>query len=197
MMNIDPLEPNRFYHIYNRGNNDENIFIEEKNYSFFLQKMIKYLVPMADIYSYCLLKNHFHILLKIKSKEHLPEKYKVNVHLPISNLFNSYTKSINKSYNRTGSLFQEHLKRNCVKDEQYIKELVLYIHLNPVKHNFTDNFKTYQNSSYRAYLSDKPSNLSREYILELFGGKENFEFCHHEKQLKYYGLLDEIDKMDF
>ncbi len=197
MMNIDPLEPNRFYHIYNRGNNDENIFIEEKNYSFFLQKMIKYLVPMADIYSYCLLKNHFHILLKIKSKEHLPEKYKVNVHLPISNLFNSYTKSINKSYNRTGSLFQEHLKRNCVKDEHYIKELVLYIHLNPVKHNFTDNFKTYQNSSYRAYLSDKPSNLSREYILELFGGKENFEFCHHEKQLKYYGLLDEIDKMDF
>ena len=196
-MNIDPLEPNRFYHIYNRGNNDENIFIEEKNYSFFLQKMIKYLVPMADIYSYCLLKNHFHILLKIKSKEHLPEKYKVNVHLPISNLFNSYTKSINKSYNRTGSLFQEHLKRICVKDEQYIKELVLYIHLNPVKHNFTDNFKTYQNSSYRAYLSDKPSNLSREYILELFGGKENFEFCHHEKQLKYYGLLDEIDKMDF
>ena len=197
MMNIDPLEPNRFYHIYNRGNNDENIFIEEKNYSFFLQKMIKYLVPMADIYSYCLLKNHFHILLKIKSKEHLPEKYKVNVHLPISNLFNSYTKSINKSYNLTGSLFQEHLKRNCVKDEHYIKELVLYIHLNPVKHNFTDNFKTYQNSSYRAYLSDKPSNLSREYILELFGGKENFEFCHHEKQLKYYGLLDEIDKMDF
>ena len=197
MMNIDPLEPNRFYHIYNRGNNDENIFIEEKNYSFFLQKMIKYLVPIADIYSYCLLKNHFHILLKIKSKEHLPEKYKVNVHLPISNLFNSYTKSINKSYNRTESLFQEHLKRNCVKDEQYIKELVLYIHLNPVKHNFTDNFKTYQNSSYRAYLSDKPSNLSREYILELFGGKENFEFCHHEKQLKYYGLLDEIDKMDF
>ena len=196
-MKIDPLEPNRFYHIYNRGNNEENIFIEEKNYTFFLQKMIKYLVQVADIYSYCLLKNHFHILIKIKSKENLPEKYKQNVHLPFSNLFNSYTKSINKGYNRTGSLFQEHLKRNSVEDEEYIKMLVLYIHLNPMKHNFTDNFKTYPHSSYRAYLSDKPSNLSREYILDLFGGKENFEFCHHEKQLKDEGLLDEIDKMDF
>ena len=195
-MEKEPLEPDCFYHIYNRGNNEENIFLEEKNYNFFLQKMVKYLIPIADIYSYCLLKNHFHILLKIKPKEDLPEEYKERVHLPFSNLFNSYTKSINKYYNRTGSLFQEHLKRNKVEDEEYLKQLVLYIHLNPVKHNFTDDFKKYQHSSYGGYLSGKPTNLKRDYILELFGGRENFEFCHHEKQLKYEGLIGEIDKMD-
>ena len=195
-MEKEPFEPDCFYHIYNKGNNEENIFIEEKNYNFFLQKIIKYLVPIADIYSYCLLKNHFHILLKIKPKEDLPEEYKETVHLPFSNLFNSYAKSINKHYNRTGSLFQEHLKRNKVENEDYLKQLLLYIHLNPVKHNFIDNFKEYPHSSYLAYESDKPTHLKRDWILELFGGKENFEFCHDEKQLKYEGVLDEIDKMD-
>lgn len=195
-MEKEPLEPDCFYHIYNRGNNEENIFLEEKNYSFFLQKMIKYLVPVADIYSYCLLKNHFHILLKIKFKEDLPEKYKESVHLPFSNLFNSYAKSINKHYDRSGSLFQEHLKRNKVKNEGYLKQLVLYIHLNPVKHKFIGDFKQYPHSSFRSYISDKTTNLKREYVLELFGGIENFEFCHHEKQLKYEGLIDEIDIMD-
>jgi REP element-mobilizing transposase RayT len=196
-MEKDTLEPDCFYHIYNRGNNNENIFIEEKNYNFFLQKMIKYLVPIADVYAYCLLKNHFHILLKINSRENLPEKYREDIHLPFSNLFNSYTKSINKHYDRTGSLFQEHLKRNRLEDEEYIRQLVLYIHLNPVKHRIYSNFKEYPHSTFRAYLSDKPTNLSRDYILELFGGRDNFEYSHHEKSLKLEGLLAEIDDMDY
>ena len=71
-----------------------------------------------------------------------------------------------------------------------------YIHLNPVKHKFIGDFKQYPHSSFRSYISDKTTNLKREYVLELFGGIENFEFCHHEKQLKYEGLIDEIDIID-
>lgn len=195
-MEIEPLEFGGFYHFYNKGNNNENIFMEDKNYAFFLNKVAKYLIPIADIYAYCLLKNHFHILLKIKDKEEFVSGSTSKIHLPFSNLFNSYAKSINNYYNRSGSLFQEHLKRNKVENEEYLKQLILYIHLNPVKHGFVDDFRKYKHSSYAAFLSDKPTNLKREYILDLFGGRDNFEFCHHEKQIRYEGLIGEIDEMD-
>jgi len=77
-----------------------------------------------------------------------------------------------------------------------MKQLILYVHLNPVKHKFTDDFKTYPFSSYKTYLSEKPTSIDRTYILELFDGKENFEFCHHERQIKYENVVGEIDKMD-
>lgn len=192
----DTFEAGQYYHVYNRGNNRENIFIEDKNYNYFLQKVKKYLLPIADVYAYCLLKNHFHIVLRIKDKEELPEKFKQKIHLPFSDLFNSYSKSINKAYNRTGSLFQEHLQRNRIEHEDYLKQLIVYVHLNPVKHNFTKSFETYLHSSYRSYISDKETSLDRDFILELFGGLKNFKFYHDERRLVYKGVVDEIDKMD-
>ncbi|MBA4318341.1 MAG: transposase [Flavobacterium sp.] len=195
-MEKDIFESGQYYHIYNRGNNKENIFIEEKNYNYFLEKMKKYLLPIADVYAYCLLKNHFHIVLKIKEEEELPEKLKEKVHLPFSNLFNSYAKSINTAYNRTGSLFQEHLQKNRIENEEYLKQLIVYVHLNPVKHKFTKSFETYLQSSYRSFLSNKETSIDRDFILELFGGLENFKFYHDERRLTYEGLIDVIDKMD-
>jgi putative transposase len=195
-MEKDIFESGQYYHIYNRGNNKENIFIEEKNYNYFLEKMKKYLLPIADVYAYCLLKNHFHIVLRIKDKEELPEKLKEKIHLPFSNLFNSYSKSINTAYNRTGSLFQEHLQRNRIEKEEYLRQLIVYVHLNPVKHKFTESFETYAHSSYRSFLSQKETSIDRDFILELFGGVDNFIFYHDERRLVYEGVIDSIDKMD-
>jgi len=65
-MLIDTIEEGFFYHIYNRGNNGGNIFFDEENYTYFLQLLAKYILPVAEIYAYCLLKNHFHILVRIK-----------------------------------------------------------------------------------------------------------------------------------
>jgi len=195
-MKKDVFEAGVVYHFYNRGNNKENIFTEDRNYTYFLKLVKKYLLPIADIYAYCLLKNHFHLALKIKEKEDLPKKYQEKIHLPFSNLFNTYTKSMNNAYDRTGSLFQEHPQRNRVENEEYLKQLIIYIHLNPLKHKFTGKFENYKYSSFPSYLSNKETNLEREYILELFGGKENFAFYHHESQLKLEGLLDKIDEFD-
>ncbi|PAM92053.1 hypothetical protein B4N84_24880 [Flavobacterium sp. IR1] len=192
----DFFEAGRYYHIYNRGNNKENIFIEEKNYFYFLEKVKKYIFPIADIYAYVLLKNHFHIVLRIRDREDLPEKFKNKIHLPFSNLFNSYSKSINKAYDRTGSLFQEHLQRNRIEDENYLKQVIVYIHLNPIKHKFAKCFETYLHSSYRSYLSVKPTSIDREFILNLFGDLENFKFCHDEKKLIYEGVINDIDLID-
>ncbi len=196
-MEKEVFEIGHYYHIYNRGNNKENIFIEEKNYNYFLKKMKEYLIPIADIYAYCLLKNHFHIVLKIKDKEHIPEKYLEKIHLPFSNFFNSYSKSINKRYDRTGSLFQEHLQRNRILEENYLKQLIVYVHLNPIKHKFSKTFENYLHSSYQAYLSNRETSIDRDFILNLFGGIENFKFYHQEKSLKYEGILKEIDELDY
>lgn len=195
-MDKDVFESGQYYHVYNRGNNREDIFIEGRNYIYFLEKMKKYLLPAVDIYAYCLLKNHFHIVLRIKDENELPEKIKEKLYLPFSHLFNSYSKSINKAYNRTGSLFQEHLQRNRIGNEAYLKQLIIYVHLNPVKHKFTKNFESYSHSSYRSYLSDKLSNVDRNHILELFDGLENFKFCHDERRIVYEGVIGDVDKMD-
>ncbi|TDP03689.1 transposase [Flavobacterium sp. 245] len=195
-MKRDIFEHGQYYHIYNRGNNKENIFVEEKNYNYFLEKLKKYIVPIADIYAYCLLKNHFHIVLRIKEREDTPEKFKGKIHLPFSNLFNSYSKSINKSYNRSGSLFQEHLQRNRIENENYLKQLIIYVHLNPIKHKFTEDFENYLHSSYRSYLTDKQSSIDRQFILELFDDLGNFKFCHDERRIIYEGVLNDVSLSD-
>lgn len=102
-----PLEEGKFYHIYNRGINATNLFYDESNYNYFRVKYAKYLFEVVDTYAYCLLKNHFHLLIKVK--ENLSDSlsiglnHKMGLHHPdrivskrFSDLFNSYSKSINK-----------------------------------------------------------------------------------------------------
>lgn len=179
----DVLEPGGTYHIFNRGNNGENIFKEEANYNYFLHLIKVHLIPVCDIYAYCLLKNHFHFLLKIKETNELSIIHQQKAYLPFSNMFNAYTKAINKRYVRSGSLFQEHLKRKRVEDEKYLIQLIAYIHLNPVKHGFTEDFKSYRFSSYQAYKSSKTSLLKREVVLSLIE-REVFEYWHDERNLQ-------------
>jgi len=182
-MKKDIFESGAIYHIFNRGNNRENIFIEEKNYYYFLKQLKKYILPVADVYAYCLLKNHFHLLLRIKDEKYLPEKVKNKPHLPFSNLFNSYSKSINKMYSRTGSLFEEHLKRKRVDDMEYFTQLIAYIHLNPVKHGFTNDHRSYKFSSFQSYISDKTTGVNKDFIFSLIE-KDSFLYWHDLKRIE-------------
>lgn len=191
-MKQDFFESGVVYHVFNRENNQEDIFIEDKNYSFFLSLMKKYLLPAAHIYAFCLLKNHFHIALRIKDESLLTKKLKQKPYLAFSNLFNAYSKAINKAFNRRGSLFQEHLHRIRVEDEEYLMQLIAYIHLNPVKHGFTDNFKQYKYSSFQAYQSEKPTSIEKNYILSLFGDEGNFEYWHDLNKLYLEERMNDI-----
>ena len=142
-MHYQPLQPGCYYHIYNRGNNKEDIFIENKNYDYFLSLAKKHLTPVSEILAYCLLKNHFHFLVRINddvSSGHVSRSF--------SNLFNAYAKAINKAYGRTGSLFQDRFSRRLVEKEHYLMRLIPYIHLNPIHHGFSDSFSDYKFSSY-------------------------------------------------
>ncbi|SFP93601.1 transposase [Parafilimonas terrae] len=169
----EPLQPGNFYHIYNRGNNKENIFKEEKNYAYFLQLWKKYIVAVADTYCYTLLPNHFHFLLY--TKENADAKI---LSQAFSNMFNAYTKTINKVYQRTGSLFQERFGRKKITDESYYTTIIFYIHANPQKHGLTKDFTEYTHSSYQSLLSEKPTLLNRQKVFEWFGNKKGFVHLH-------------------
>ena len=69
----EPFEPNNIYHVCNHGNGDDLIFREDDNYRFFLERLRVYITPVAAIYAYCLMPNHFHFLLRVKPEEELIE----------------------------------------------------------------------------------------------------------------------------
>jgi len=171
MANPIPLQPGRFYHIYNRGNNGENLFLEDRNYRYFLQLYIQHVHPVVETYAYCLLRNHFHLLVRIKDLTGLEPK---PPHQYFSNFFNAYTKSINKAYGRTGSLFERPFRRIEVMGAAYFRNVVAYIHRNPQHHGFVDDFREWPFSSYDVVLSEHATRLQRDVVLEWFGGPQEF-----------------------
>lgn len=186
-MKYEPLIANRFYHIYNRGNNKEAIFLEEKNYSYFLNLMKTHLSPVSKIYSYCLLKNHFHLLIETREIE--DDK---NISRAFSNLFNAYAKAINKSYCRTGSLFQDRFQRKLIKDEAYLKTLIIYIHLNPEKHGLVEDYRKYKYSSFPSLIVERPSSIERQAVLNYFDGRENFISSHNHRKAEIMENTEDI-----
>ena len=180
--NQQDLEKDKFYHIYNRGNNSCLLFYNEKNYEFFLRRFDMYLSDFVDVYAYCLLPNHFHLLIRIKEVELVDEHGEIEtISKAFHRLFTSYSKAINKQENRHGSLFENPFKRKEITDETYFTNLVFYIHANPQLHELTTDFKTYYWSSFARILNDKPSKLKKEEVLDWFNDKENYVFFHNQK----------------
>ncbi len=206
-----PLLYDTYYHIYNRGNNRENIFIEERNYDYFLKLYEKHLAPVTDLFSYCMLRNHFHLSLKTKSEEEIIEHNKTlkvslsNKNLigqtsldnqvssqtrkplgsqyisqQFSNFFNAYTKSINTAYGRTGSLFQHPFGRVPITTERQFWNVIAYIHQNPQKHGFVKDFRDWKYSSYGIILTEKPTIVNRNEVMQWFGTKEDYLSLHQQ-----------------
>ena len=94
------------------------------------------------------------------------------------NLFNAYTKAINKSYDRTGSLFQNPFGRKMVTSDAYFVRLITYIHQNPRKHGLVDDFRDWIYSSYHAHASEKTTLLKRDAVLAWFGDRAGFDAFH-------------------
>jgi REP element-mobilizing transposase RayT len=192
-----PLQPGKYFHIYNRGINGQNIFLEEKNYSYFLEKYSQYVSPYTDTFAYCLLRNHFHLLIRAKEEEEIRrilngKKVNKSVSWHLSNvfasLFKSYAQAINKRYNRTGGLFEEPFHRIEVSDDSYFTRLVWYIHHNPQKHGFVSDYRDYAHSRFHSHLQEKKTTLNRKEVLDWFGGKDrylNFHEIQHNMDAKF------------
>ena len=194
-----------YYHIYNRGVNRENIFFEERNYEYFLKLYEKYIVPVVDTFGYCLLRNHFHLAVRVKSEEEIQtlRVLSSNGHIAgpgdptirnpsqpgkplgshyvstqFSNFFNAYAKAINKAYNRTGSLFQHPFGRVPITSDRQFWSVIAYIHQNPQKHGFVNDFREWKYSSYGVLLAGKHAFLDRDVVLDWFGGRDEYLNLH-------------------
>jgi REP element-mobilizing transposase RayT len=195
---VQPLVPGNYYHIYNRGNNRENLFREERNYRYFLELYAHHVYPVADTFAYCLMPNHFHFLVRIKTEDEVGKTSWVgeDKHLTglrdlsgvrspyspsqhFSNLFNAYTKAVNKAYGRTGALFQRPFGCIEITSERYYTNLIFYIHANPQKHGLIDDFRAWPWSSYHALFANCTTHLCRDVVLGWFGGSVQMEAFHH------------------
>ncbi|PIF43169.1 REP element-mobilizing transposase RayT [Chryseobacterium sp. 52] len=183
MTNAEHFEPGCIYHVYSHANGKDVLFAEDSNYQYFLERLLKYITPIAEIYAYYLMPNHFHLLVKFKDLEN---DEVVNEHQylmkPFSNFLNSYAKAYNKKYNRKGALFLDFLRRKKVQDEKYLLKVLHYIHNNPVHHGFTSQVEKWKYSSY--INIEKPSSLERSTILKYFDAKEDF-IGYHRSNVEY------------
>lgn len=226
MQTIEKLEHGQFYHIYNHGVGERDLFRDANNYEYFLELYDKYVTPVADTYAWVLMPNHFHVLVRIK--DNVVYKYSnadrsidavrfeevkwqtvaldnltasegpVSVndrktpkpHLHFSHLFNAYCKYYNNYHQTRGALFERPFKRKLIDTNEYLRQVVVYIHNNPVHHRFCKHPLEYPWSSYLTCTSDKATKLKRDEVIAWFGGKQEYE-KEHRKKID----MNEMDKL--
>ncbi|MCR9098813.1 MAG: hypothetical protein NXI25_02605 [bacterium] len=199
-----PLEPGHYYHIFNRGNNRENLFYKPGNYDYFLRKYAHYLEGYVETAAYCLLPNHFHLVVRVRPMEALlpvataafkkqwakvkPEGeeavhdwlcWSVSERIRLWKM--GYSKAINRQEGRIGSLFQKPFRRKRIDDDDYLRHAIAYVHLNPAAHGIWDDFGSYPWSSVGCY-EKREEGLNGLIRPEwaVFGGKEACLEYHHQ-----------------
>ena len=189
--NVCDFLPEHYYHVFNRTNNKERLFVKRQNYQYFLRKYHEHLGSVLTTYAYCLLGNHFHLLVKVCSEERLSQlesttDVEVDCNRIVREQFRifviSYSKAFNRQEERYGSLLQRPFKRVEISSEVKYANMFYYIHANPELHKIVKDFRSYEWSSYQTLIGSKPTKMPREEILEWFGGVEKFINFHEEKQ---------------
>jgi putative transposase len=162
-----------FYHLYNRGNNRERIFFERENYLLFLRRLRQHLLPVLDVVAYCLMPTHYHLLVRIKTTE-VSETSVVSRAMMRFSV--SYTKAMNKRYDRVGSLFQGAFQAKRVDSDAYLAHLSRYIHLNPMLVGYGSSPEEWEFSSYPEYLGLRDGSLPMpDFVLVQFPTREAYQ----------------------
>jgi putative transposase len=170
-----------FYHIYNRGNNKQLIFFTDDNYLFFLKKIREQLLPFADIVAYCLMPNHFHILIRAteqstKERVSFGGKPMQEFAYRIGIMLSSYTQAVNKANKTSGSLFQQKTKAKLLAEEinnrqvSYLEYCFFYIHQNPLTAGLVKQLSDWKFSSYLDYSEKRNGTLCNKKLLFEYTG---------------------------
>lgn len=162
------LSETKIYHIMIRGNQRQNIFLDEEDKIKFIEILKKKKAHQEYLlYAYCLMNNHVHLLLQEYQDELSRIMKKINV---------SYVYYFNRKYQRIGHLFQDRFKSEKIEKENYLLATISYIHNNPVKAVIAQAPAEYQWSSYNQYVNPKevifPLIIEREKLLSFFSSNE-------------------------
>lgn len=180
--------PGAHYHVMARGNERKKIFLSVKDHELFL-KTLRQMTKFHHvlIQAYCLMPNHFHLAITTPD---------ANLSKAIGWMQTTFTIRYNKKYHRVGHLFQGRFKAHLVGSEDYGKELVRYIHLNPVRPqdkkkkiplSAKQRLMNYRWSSHQEYLGKrKPSDwLSMEW-LNLWNKNRKKAHREYQKEINSY-----------
>ncbi|MBN8655380.1 MAG: transposase [Anaerolineae bacterium] len=181
-----PFVPDQYYHFYNRGNNRQVVFMERENYVYFLKGIKRYLRGRVEVIAYCLMPTHYHLLVKVVGVNQTSEVFKTSevstpgvskqVSLAMQKFLISYTKAINKRFDRTGALFQGQFQAKPVTTYKHLLTLCAYIHANPVKDGLAASPEMWDFSNYLEWLGLRNGTLvNREFIAENFGTGEEYK----------------------
>lgn len=205
---IFPLVNGEVYHVFNRGSEKKNIFLQSRDYGRYIKTFYYYQFEgpkprlsllnknnftrfspnsnskLIEILSYCLMPNHIHFLLK---------QLKINgISIFMSQVSNSYTKYFNIKYKRVGALLQGVFKNKIVQSNEQLMHLSRYIHLNPVVSGLVSQPENYTWSSYREYAEGISGYCSTDLVMSLFSSRK--EYCEFTKAQIDYGKNLELIK---
>jgi putative transposase len=172
------------YHIIMRGINRQNIFEDDEDNRKFLSILRKYkYISNYEIYAYCLMGNHVHLLLRIKEEP---------LEQIMRRICSSYVFWYNKKYQRIGNLFQDRFKSEPVDNETYFLVVTRYIHQNPIKAGITKNIEEYKWSSYHEYTG-KVNLVDINFILKILNTERKKaikSFVEYNSKLNNDNCLD-------
>jgi putative transposase len=167
------------YHIYNQSNSYVPIFREPENYRFFTEKMRRHLLPVADIFCYALMPDHFHWLVQptafgledsrsIKPQLHPQERQQFQQQLSqaIRSMLSGYTRAYNRRYKNRGTLFRARTKAKIVEGAAYRLQCFHYIHHNPVKDGLVNLATDYPFSSARDWADLRDNGICNYALAE-------------------------------
>lgn len=156
--------PGDFYHIYNKAVANSHLFFEDKNYSFFISRVKNYLLDCVDVLAYCLMPNHYHLLIKVNSS---------GIPTAMGKMAMSYSKAINKVYKRTGHLFQGRYQARFINNHIHLDQVAKYIHLNPYKAGLCKDPVNWDKSSYQEYIGVRKVDFTNPSIILDYYGSGN------------------------
>jgi len=191
------FEKEKIYHIYNRGNNKQRIFFNHENYLYFLRKVRKKILPVADILCYCLMPNHFHFLIYSNEKTIQSKTVNQKERNVLSDAFrkvlSSYTQGINRQEKRSGSLFSQNTKAKAVFDSfhnyYYVETCFYYIHQNPTKDGLVKNLNDWPYSSFLDFANLRNGTLCNQDLAkkiidadwdDFYNSMHNYKFSQKE-----------------
>lgn len=217
-----PLVNNQFYHVFNKSINKEPIFVNKRNAERFTFSLnfYRYKNPpirlshffdleeakrtelinllksqnqlIVEIISFCLMPNHFHLLLK--------QKIENGITIFLANIQNSFTRYYNLKNNRTGPLFCGRFKAVLIETEEELVHVLRYIHLNPYSSFLVKDFNQlldYPWTSLSEYLSEKENICSKKYILNYFKYNTSKITKFHQDHADYQRKLEVIKNLIF
>ena len=172
-------------------------FYNRENYIFFLGKIREHILPYADVLSYCLMPNHFHIILTVKpdGEKFFKTKQVEEMQLlsrAIGTVLSSYTQALNKQFGRRGSLFAHKTKSKILNDatNDYALNCFMYVHQNPIFAKLVDKIEDWEFSSFQDYIGFRKGTLINKKLgIDIFQIEENQVF-----KLTYQMLQEKFDE---